>query len=112
MPYSCTPVKVRKISSDLNSPKQDEQMLDLGHYSSFQSPVKKFPAGKPPLSRIINSSPDIEGLSSIEIKLESPSKNMIRSMKFRQLSAEYMLSKAKFMQKVVNESKKLGFASN
>lgn len=111
-PQSNTPVKSRKNSVDLTSPKQAEQMLDLGYYSSFQSPIKKHPKGKPPLNRYTNNISDIDELSSIELKTESPVKVSTRSTKYRQLSAQYVLNKAKFVQKVLYESNKLGLASN
>jgi len=92
----------------LSSPKQAEQILDLGHYSSFQSPIKKNPKGKPPLNRNTNSISDIDGLSSIELKTESPEKVPTRSTKYRQLSVQYILNKAKFVKKVLYESNRLG----
>ena len=103
-----SPMNIRKKSFDLNSPKHIDSSNESIQFSSFQSPLKVAPRGKPPLSPNITNISNISGISSIGSRTESPSKVQNKSAKYRQLSTGFVLSKQKFIEKVQFENNKLG----
>jgi hypothetical protein len=103
-----SPISVRKRSVDLSSPKQVDSAFESVQFSSFQSPSKPGPRGKPPLSPNICGLSNISGVSSIGSRNDSPQKVQNKSAKFRQLSTGFVLTKQKFIEKVLVENNKLG----
>jgi hypothetical protein len=103
-----SPVSIRKRSVDLSSPKNLDSSYEPIQFSSFQSPPKGGPRGKPPLSPNITNISNISGISSIGSRTESPAKAQNKSAKYRQLSKGFVLSKQKFIEKVQYENNKLG----
>jgi hypothetical protein len=86
-----TPSNSRNLSANFSP-----TFFDQVESKTFESPIRKIvPNRKPPLS------------PNIPQKFQSPQKTHQKSTKYRQLSVSFILSKAKFQQKVQNEQLKL-----
>jgi len=105
---SSTPINSRQKSAEIYSPKQVDNGVNSYQYLSFQSPTRLPLKGKPPLSPNISSISNTSNLSSTASKTDSPAKVQSKSKRYRQLSVGFVLSKEKFIEKVINENNKLG----
>ncbi|OMJ92517.1 hypothetical protein SteCoe_4645 [Stentor coeruleus] len=95
---SPTALNSRKLSTDFTTCFSEESTFS-NRPQSFMSPPKPLPKGKPPLSPNITS------------KFESPQKSIAKSLKFRELSKSFVLTRSKFLEKVMSENLKLGVST-